>query len=186
MASEFGRLSIRYAKALMMAVEREVGEDNKKILKVSKELNSFCSVWTSHSQLALYVLSPMYGMNDRRASLIKVLESMKLSKLLVNFIGVLFDRERLPALIEISKHFDELVDKKLSVVPVNISTARAISKEEASKIEEKVTKKVMGTPEFHWKIEPEILGGLIISFDGKIFDASITRRLSKLEQTLRN
>jgi F-type H+-transporting ATPase subunit delta len=104
---------------------------------------------------------------------------------LVRFLKVLFERDRLVALSEIAESFQRLADQCASVIPVEISTARPISPEEVGRIETRIEQSLSGTPEFHWKVDPALLGGIVVTFEGKVLDGSLNGRLNKLERTLR-
>lgn len=186
MASEFGRLAIRYARALIRAVEREHGTDGipTPAQQISKILNDFVGVWNSDPQLSLYVLSPVYKRQERLNALVAIAENAGFPPLLVGFLKVLFERDRLVALVEIADSYKKLADKHASVVPVEICTARPISNEEAQRIENQIGSSISGTPEFCWKVDSSLLGGMIVTCEGKVLDGSLSGRLNNLEHTL--
>lgn len=186
MASKFGRLAIRYARAFLRSVERAYGVEGSPTpgQRLAWELSTFAETWKTDPQLSLFLLSPVYSREQRLNALMQIAETVQMSELLANFLRVLFIRNRLAALCEISSEFAELADKRANVVPVKVTTARSLSSFDEQSIMAEVAKTVSGTPVFEWKVDSSLFGGVIIAFEGRVMDGSLRGRLEHFQHEL--
>ncbi|MCC6932890.1 MAG: ATP synthase F1 subunit delta [Deltaproteobacteria bacterium] len=186
MAQTFGKLASRYAKALLKATRAMIGEAgiNDVSIAMAGELGEFSRAWKSDPQLSYYLLSPMYPEEQRKQALLAVAQSCGLQELSRKFLAVIFERNRLVALPEIIEAFAELAKRQAGLVPVEIKIAREIDSAEHSNIEQRLQSKITGKAVFSWQIKPELLGGMIVVYDGKILDGSVSGRLARLAEDL--
>ena len=186
MAQSFGKLATRYARALLRATQALLGEGgiDQASLAMAQELTAFVQIWKTDTQLSYYLLSPMYPEEERRRALLAVAQSCGLQELSRKFLAVIFDRNRLLALPEIILAFGELAERQAGLVRVEVKVAREVSAEEREQIELRLQQKIGGQTVFTWKIAPEILGGMVVVYEGKILDGSVSGRLTKLAEDL--
>ena len=151
---------------------------------MARELTDFVEIWKGDAKLSYYLLSPMYPEDQRRQALLAVMKSCCLQDLSQRFLTVIFDRNRLVALPEIVLAFTELAERQAGLVRVEVKVARPLEAEEQGQIERILQQKIGGHTVISWKIAPEILGGMIVVYEGKILDGSVSGRLTKLAETL--
>lgn len=189
MASKHGKIAARYARALLSTVGKGEKAQSGKLTKaqtISAELESFSNLWESDKEVSSLLISPMYKKEQRKAALDAALKEVKFSKTTSDFIKLIFQRERIAALPEISEIFSKLADDDASVLRVNITTARKIDAGEVSEVEKVISNKLSGEPQFNWAVEPEMLGGMKIEYSGKIIDGSISAELERFERQLKS
>jgi F-type H+-transporting ATPase subunit delta len=188
MAKTVGKLATRYAKALLAAVIREQGSQGSPTpaQSVAKALKEFAGLWQREHSLSVSLQNPMFEKNERANALVKIAEEAGLPDIAVRFLRVCFERERIAALPEIAQAFSDAADADAGILQVEIITARSISTEETKAIEQGLTSQLHGTLSFRWRIEPEILGGLIVRYGGKILDGSLAGRLTRIEHKLQH
>lgn len=179
------KVAFRYAEALLRVVEAKNGVEGEPTAaqRIATELTMFVEIWSQHSDLTVYLLSPIYPKRQREAALAGVVEECKLSSPLPRLLRILLTRDRLTLLPELAKQFTELADKRAGVVEVEITSAREIEADEKTGIENRLRKVVSGRPRFYWKTKPEILGGLIITVGGQVLDGSIESRLKRMQHS---
>ena len=98
------------------------------------------------------------------------------------FLELLAERHRMPAVFRIRRAFDELYAEERKLLPVTITSAVELDKdtlkEIGSKIEENTGRKV----ELTTKVDPYVLGGLVMRVGNMIMDGSIRARLERLRK----
>jgi len=171
-----GKLANRYARALVSAVG-----NTETMLSVSNELQEFVHLWQTDKQLSFFMLNPVFAKQQRLSALIKILETAGMSVAGRNFIKVVFEHNHISVIAEIVSVYRSLVEKNTNLVRVNIETARGVNSDERHEYEEKLRKKMSGHLVFEWSVKKELLGGMVVSYSGHVFDGSIKGQFEKLE-----
>ena len=187
MAKSEGKLANRYAKALLRATSEMLGvaDISQASLQVADQLSNVAQAWKEAPELSYYVISPMYPHEERLKALLAVAESLGVSDIGKRFLSVVFQRDRINSLPDIISAYKELAEKAAGIVHVNIKTAMPIDDNEKSHIEGVAKQKISENSIFCWEVDPTILGGMIMMFNGKVLDGSLSGKLSKLEETLK-
>lgn len=192
MSKAAGKLANRYARALLRAVEREQGSEGEPspAQRVAAGLSEFVSIWENEKLLSDSILNPMFDKGERQNALLAIARQVGLEDVLIRFFEVVFDRDRIAALPEIATAFAALADAAAGMVRVEVVTARGISDDERGRIQESLGGRLFAQSgsakrlEFHWKISPEIMGGMVVKFGGKVLDGSVKGRLERIERAL--
>lgn len=186
MANKAGKLAKRYAKAFLRSIEEEQGKVSipTPAQQAASALQDFAALWQHTHNFSQSILSPMFDRDERRKAFLQVAKESGLNDLLLRFLGVIFERDRLVALPEIAEHLYELADQAAGIVRVEVATAHQLNEEEARGIEVKLQAKIEGQAMFSWRVDPTILGGMFVRFSGKVIDASLRGKLERLEQSL--
>lgn len=186
MSQKHRKVAIRYARALYGSLNKEAerGNVHETAQRVGKELAELARVWDSSNELSNFLLNPMFSKKDRLAALIKIAKAGNCSEILERFLGVIFERDRIAALPEISLAFAKVADKEAGIVQVEVVTASAIEAGERADIERQLANKIPGRKAFSWSADPQIIGGMIVKFDGRVLDGSLRERLSGIEREL--
>ncbi len=181
-----GRLAQRYAKALLRSLQAETEKEQigLTLQQVSGELLGFARIWSAQKELSSSIVNPMFPKEERGNALLTLARAAGMSELGQRFIRVVFERERAAALPEIASAFAALADEAASVVRVEVTVARNVSSDEARAIQLDLRHRIPGDPVFSWKVDPVILGGMIVRYGGKVLDGSLSGQLERLERKL--
>ncbi len=187
MAKKVGKLANRYAKALLIAVIKELGTSGSPspAQKAATNLSSFAKIWDEDRQFSTSIQNPMFEKGERMNALVEVAKKAGLEDILVRFLRVAFQRDRISLLPEIAAAFSEQADSSAGLLQVEVTTARDVPDSEKSAIEKSLVEQLKGSLQFSWKQDPSILGGLVVRYGGKVLDGSLSGRLARLEGKLR-
>lgn len=186
MAKRSGKLARRYARALLQAAKSEfsAGEAMTEILKLAVDLAQFAEIFSKSSELQHALLSPMFSRSGRAQALQALAQQAGLPELTKRALNLLFERDRIGYLPEISQAFSEIANAEAQITEVEVVTAQTLEESERVRVETTLQKCIAGKPRFHWIVKAEILGGMIVRYDGKIIDGSVSGRLSRIEREL--
>ena len=106
------------------------------------------------------------------------------SKMVVNFFKVLIKKKRFSELNGIQKEFHHLYERKHNVEEVTAITAAALSPENVSKLQTVLGKKLNSSIRLVQKVDPRLIGGLVIRYAGNEINASFRARLDAVGQLL--
>ena len=99
----------------------------------------------------------------------------------LNFLGLLIENHRMPVIFHIRRQYERLWDEENKTLPVEILRDRAGSAPTESlgkTIGERAGRKV----QLAARVDPDILGGIVIRVGNSILDASIRSRLEQLRR----
>lgn len=186
MAKDYTKLASRYARALLRTVERELGSAGSPTpaQHVARSLSEFAAVWTREEELSSSIVNPMFEKGQRLEALITVAKLAELPEVARRFLRVVFERERIAALPEIAETFRQKADEAAGVVQVEVSVARPVDAEEVRNIESGLAQQISGRLEFHWSVDPALIGGMVVRYQGKVLDGSLSGRLERIERQL--
>jgi F-type H+-transporting ATPase subunit delta len=186
-AKQLGKLAQRYAKALFNAVVQQEGTEGRPspAQKVAAAFSQFARVWEEQREFSGSMLNPMFDRSDRLKALLKVAERLGMPEVVRRVLRVIFEHERAALVPQIAAAFTELADSAAGVVPVEITVARAVAGDEVQNIEQHLRRTVAGDLRFTWSIDPSLIGGMIVKYQGKVVDGSLNSRLEQIERKLR-
>jgi F-type H+-transporting ATPase subunit delta len=169
-----GKISIRYAKALLSSAKEAKVEE-----KVYSEMTTLESAFAQIQLLKQAMTNPTLTKEEK----IKLLNSVfnnKASKLTQGFIALVVENGREDYFHRIALSFQELYRKDKNIVVTHLTTAIELDEPLKKKIINSVEEQENSKVELRTEVNPDIIGGYILDIDGKRLDASIIRQLSKL------
>jgi F-type H+-transporting ATPase subunit delta len=172
------RVARRYAKALF-ALARDAGVAET----VATELGLLRAALSDPATLAL-LASPVMT-KTRLTQLSKRLATeLQLSELTTRFLGVLADNRRIDQLPGILDRFEVLHDRALGRTRVVIRSAAPLDDARQSDLvrafEQLTGKTVLATVH----TDADLLGGVVVEADGKVYDGSVRTQLVRLARDL--
>ena len=105
-------------------------------------------------------------------------------QVLDNFVKILAENNDIRLFEEISAEFHKLELAKKGIKQAEITTAHPTNKENEQAIIHELNKIVKGNLELKKKIDERIIGGVIISMDDQMLDASVKNSLEQLKQEI--
>jgi F-type H+-transporting ATPase subunit delta len=173
-----GRLSRRYSKALF-ELAREAGVEEQ----VGRELEQFLASYSS-SDLQRVLTNPAFAMAARRTILKQVTDALELTPLMVKFLSLLIERDRLTELDGIVSSYRRLLNEAQGRVEAKVVSAGPLDAELVEQLRERL--RVISGKDIVLSAEsdPALLGGLRIELEGKVYDGSISTQLDRMKQRI--
>jgi F-type H+-transporting ATPase subunit delta len=171
-------LARRYAKALFqLAVEKD------RLEQIHKELLQFADLVNDEQQLGSVFFAQDISKKQKRDILDELLDG-KLSAVLLYFLRVLLENGRASVFPTIVDEFTRLVDKYDKRIQATATTAVAMSETLQSRLKMILDKTFAADVSITNRIEPDILGGIIVQIEGQVLDDSLHNQLRRLQQTI--
>jgi F-type H+-transporting ATPase subunit delta len=101
-----------------------------------------------------------------------------------NFLLVIADKGRIGELEHIAAEFERLMAREERRLTVELTTARELSDDEARAIVEQIEQAAGRKVEATRRVDPELVGGIVLKAGSYRVDASVRGRLERLRQTL--
>lgn len=171
----------RYATALF-----ELAADENAIDAVSADLDRFDALVAESEDLARLVRVPVFTAEQQLAAISAVLEKAGIGGLAGNFIRLVASRRRLFLVREIIKAYKERVAESRGVVRAEVTLAEAPSEKVLSEIKASLADAAKGGEVvLDVKVNPAILGGIIVKLGSRLVDASLRSKLNSIRLALK-
>jgi F-type H+-transporting ATPase subunit delta len=112
--------------------------------------------------------------------------SERVSPLVLNFLRVLAEHERLELLRDIVRAARAHYDGMRGVLRVEVTTATPLTDELAAKIQQQLRGMFGGEPVLVPKIKPELIGGIVLRVGDAVYDGSVAARLADIRGRIIN
>ncbi|HZM14949.1 MAG TPA: ATP synthase F1 subunit delta [Candidatus Krumholzibacteria bacterium] len=167
-----------YAEALLsLARQRE------QIEAVGTELGELAALVASHPEVANFLETPVLEPEVQKQALEQALGG-RVQRLLVDFLSLLIDKGRIGALAAIAIAYRDLADQEAGRTRVQAATAKPLQAESAEKLVTLLQARLQRQCILETKVQPELLGGLVLSIGDTIYDGSLRGRLQRLRHAM--
>ncbi len=166
-----------YADALFGAAR-----DKGKLDVIREQLGQFADALAENREMQLFFFSPYFSSTEKEDGLKKALAGAEPE--LVNFLELLIEKHRMPVLFRIRRQFDSLWDKENKRLGVTVTSAVELDPEVAKRIGSEIEEQTGNEVELESRVDPAILGGLIVQVGNMVLDTSIRNRLEKLRKSV--
>jgi F-type H+-transporting ATPase subunit delta len=169
----------RYARALADVVSRT--GDYRKILG---ELEDFGATYRESADLREVLKTPAVPLVEKTKVLEAILSRLEASTVASNFLRVLLAHYRLDLLEEVVQAYTKLVNERLGVVQVRISSAAELPEIEQRALRERFEKLTQKKVEVRFRIERDLLGGILAQVESTVYDGSVRGHLQRIRERL--
>jgi len=158
----------------------DVAKEEDKIDEVRSELSEFADALNDDRDLQVFFFSPYFSSQEKREGIEKAIDGA--SDEFSNFLALLAEKHRMPAIFRIRTYFDELWAEENKRLEVRLTSAvpldEGVVKRVGDEIERQTDKKI----DLEANVDEEILGGLVLRVGNMVLDASLREKLNRLRK----
>jgi F-type H+-transporting ATPase subunit delta len=148
---------------------------------VLSDLGEFVDVLHESEELRSFFYGGQIPERQKRRAIDGLTEGMKPST--ANFLKVLADNGREEILEEVLVRYEQLVKEHLGRIEVEVTTAVELSQEQLDRLKERLGEMLEGREIIlETNVDPELIGGVVFRFGGRMMDGSIRGRLESLRE----
>ena len=166
-----------YAEALL-----EAAGGKGRLAEVREELADFAEAVESSEELRLFLRNPQIEPHVTRDALAALLAGA--DELVRNFLLLLAEKGRIAEIEEIQSEFERLIAREARVLELELTTAVELSDDEASQLVRRIEDAAGRRVEATRRVDPDIIGGIVVQAGSRRLDASVRGRLNRLRQEL--
>jgi F-type H+-transporting ATPase subunit delta len=164
-----------YARSLFQAAL-----ENGKLDELREQLGQFADALEQNRELAVFFFSPYFSTTEKREALDTLLDGA--DELFVNFLSLLIENHRMPVIFRIRGEYERLWEEENRTLPVEITSAIALDDATTESLGKTIGERAGRKVTLAARVDPDILGGIIIRVGNSILDASIRNRLEQLRR----
>lgn len=171
-------ISVRYAKAFF-----SLAKEKERLPELKKDIDLVYNVCQSSADFILLLESPVVK-TSKKEKLITSIFGEKLDELTLKFLRLITENKREVYIPSICRNFLAFTRKDQNIKSAQLTTATEIDTKTIEKVQALVEKELDAKVELSGKINPEIIGGLVLRIEDKQYDASISTQLKNIKQKL--
>jgi F-type H+-transporting ATPase subunit delta len=171
----------RYASALF-----ELALEEKALDSVKADLEKFDAMLAESPDLERLVRSPVFSADDKLKALSAILDKAGIKGLAANFLRVLTTNRRLFAVSDVVRGYRALVARHRGEVTAQVTVAEKLSDKNLAALKDALKSKTAGKDiDLDVKIDPSIIGGLIVKVGSQMVDSSLRTKLNSIKLAMK-
>lgn len=173
-------LAGRYASALF-----ELARDQRQIEAVGSSLQTVAGTLQTSDEFRAVTTSPLIGRQDAAKAVAATAAALKLDPVTTNFLGVVARNGRLRQLPEIIRLFNRLAAEHRGETTAEVITARPLDDEQVAALKANLRARAGREVTIDSRVDPSILGGIVVRLGSQMIDASIRTKLNTLATAMK-
>jgi F-type H+-transporting ATPase subunit delta len=170
----------RYASALF-----ELARDETALESVEADLVAFRGLLNESADLRRLVSSPVFSAEDQERAVGAVTDEAGITGLVGNLVRLIARNRRLFVLPDIIKGFQAMLADHRGEITADVTSARALSDAQTKALKAAMKASLGKDVTIDSRVEPAILGGLIVKVGSRMVDSSIRTKLNIMKSRLK-
>lgn len=179
-AKETGAIAGRYASALF-----ELAEEQKALDQVAEDLRSLRDMIAASPDLRRLVRSPVLSREEQARGVIALAEKAGMADLTRRFLGVVADNRRLFALVDVIEAYLAQLAARRGETTAQVLSAAPLTDRHLESLKESLKAAVGGKVSVDVKVDPELLGGMVVQVGSRLIDSSLRTKLQQLKLAMK-
>lgn len=173
-------LAGRYAAALF-----DLADTGKELDSVADDLSRFNNMIDESEDLRRLLQSPVISRGDQAKAISAIGEKAELGSLTRNFLGLVAQNRRLFALKAMIAAYHAILSNRRGEVTAEVTSAAPLSERHLAELNEVLRQSVGAKVAIQSRVDPDLLGGLIVKIGSRMIDSSLKTKLQKLQFALK-
>jgi F-type H+-transporting ATPase subunit delta len=170
----------RYANALF-----DLAVEDKSVAKTGEALTAFLAMIDGSDDLRRLMASPVFKAEQQSLSLEAIADKAKISGLALNFLKLMSANRRLAAVPDAIRGYQALVAKSKGETSAEVISAETLSPKHITDLKAALKAAVGSDVALTTKVDPSLLGGLIVKVGSRMMDNSLKTKLQNLKVSMK-
>jgi F-type H+-transporting ATPase subunit delta len=170
----------RYASALF-----DLAQEEGKVDAIASELGRFAALIDGSPDLKGFIKNPVFTAAEQLAAVSALLAKAKITGLGANFIKVVASKRRLFAIEGMVRGYRALVAEARGIVAAEVTVAEAMNDKNKQAVKDALAALTGKSVDVVEKIDPAIIGGLVVKMGSKMVDASVRTKLNSMKLAMK-
>jgi F-type H+-transporting ATPase subunit delta len=171
----------RYASALF-----SLAQDQREGQAVADSLARFDALLTESPDLERMLRSPIFSAADQLKALDAILAQAGIGGIAANFLRLVATKRRLFAVRDMIADYRKLYDKSRGVTRAEVTSAAPLTDANVASLKESLRATSGGREvDLDMKVDPSIIGGLIVKLGSRMVDGSLKTKLNAIRLAMK-
>ena len=173
-------LADRYATALF-----DLADERKSLDQVSEDLRQLRAMLNESAELRRLVRSPILSRVEQGRAITAIAERAGLSPLTRSFLGLVAQNRRLFAAPAMIDAFLARLAARRGEITAEVVAAQALTPPQLDAVNEQLRKAMGSKVAVEVRVDPALLGGLVVKVGSRMVDASLRSKLHRLQLAMK-
>jgi F-type H+-transporting ATPase subunit delta len=164
-----------YSEALF-----EVAQDRGELDEIHDQLDEVADAIAENRDLQVFLFSPYFSSAEKREGISRAITGAEPE--LTNFLELLAEKHRMPAIFRIRQRFDDMWAKEKRRLAVRLTSAVQLPSNVVEQVGKEIEEQTGQTIELSTDVDENILGGLVLQVGNMVLDASVRNKLERLRK----
>ncbi len=178
-------LAGRYAQAMLALADDRRQADPGATDRIAGDLDRLSALWRDDAGFRAFVSDPRLGAQAQRRGAFGILERAGVGEEVRNLVGVLINNRRLSALPQVAQVFGALLAERRGQQVAEVVSAHPLSDTQRAQITARLTEAGYSGVKLAERVDPSILGGLIVRIGSRLYDSSVKSKLQRLQYAMK-
>lgn len=174
-------LSDRYALALLGLADDRRAADPGALDRIAADLGRLLELWRQDATFQGFIADPRLAAREQMKGAFPVLERIGVGMEARNLVGVLITNRRLGKLPEVAAAFGAKLAERRGQQIVTVTTAHPLNDTQRTQIVARLTEAGYSGIKLSERVDPSVLGGLVVRIGSRLYDNSIKSKLQRLQ-----
>jgi len=156
----------------------EVAKEQGKLDRIRDQLAELADAVAESRDLQVF--SPYFSSDEKREGIARAVSDAEPE--LVNFLELLIEKHRMPAIARIRKRFEELWAKENRLLEVRLTSAVELDPEIVKRVGAEIERQTDQKVDLAAEVDEGIIGGLVLRVGNMVMDASVRSKLERLRR----
>lgn len=175
-----GGLAARYASALY-----DLADESGVLDTVAADLSGLESLIQESTDFSRFIKSPVLTRDDQTKGIAAIAAKSGLSDITVKFLGLVAGNRRLFALPNMIRAYQEILAARRGQVTAEVTSAAELSDGQSQLLADALKTAVGKSVAVTTKVDPTILGGLVVRVGSRMVDSSLKSKLQRLKLSMK-
>jgi F-type H+-transporting ATPase subunit delta len=175
-----GGVAGRYASALF-----ELAQERDELDQVNQDLGKFHALLQGSEDMSRLIKSPAFSAEEQERALGAVMDWAAVGATTNNFLRVVARNRRLFAAQDMVNAFRSLLASHRGEVVAEVNSAIALSDSQLAALKDKLKVSFGKDVRLDTKVDPALLGGLVVRIGSRMIDSSLRTKLANLKVVLK-
>ncbi len=170
----------RYAEALADAAIAHT-----QVEQLDADVRAFVEMMRASRELYDLFASPTVSQHDKSKVLDAIINRVRPNPMTANLLRTMLNHYRLHYLSEMYEQFRRIINERAGVVVAEVTTAQPLAQAEQALLSRKLEGMTGKQVQFHFKTDPELIGGVVTRIGSVVYDGSVRTQLQLVKQQLK-
>ena len=175
-----GDVAARYASALY-----ELADENGVLDAVAGDLSSVQTMINDSEDFGRFIKSPVLSRIDQSIGIAAIAEKAQLAPVTIKFLGLVAANRRLFGLPGMIMGFRAILADRRGEATAHVTSAAPLSDTQTASLVDALKRSIGRNIDVTAKVDPSILGGLIVKVGSRMVDSSLKSKLQRLKLAMK-
>lgn len=178
-------LAERYALALLGIVDDLRQKEPGAADRIAADLEALFRLWREDAGFRAFVADPRLDSGAQRRGAFAIIAKAGIGIEVRNLVGVLIHNRRLGALPQVAAAFGTQLAARRGQQIAQVATAHPLSATQRAQIVARLTEAGFSGVQLQERVDPSLLGGLVVRIGSRLYDNSIKSKLQRLQYVMK-